>query len=454
MPSATTALRYVCRECGAISPKWEGRCNTCGEWNTFDEAVERAVAPRQRVDKGAAVTANLLSDVAVGDTVRIPTSFGEIDRVLGGGICSGSLILLGGDPGIGKSTLALALAHACASPGSPTLYCSGEESEQQLAARATRLGCATSDIAVVTQTDVDVLIATIDARRPPLAIVDSIQTAYDAAVSGVPGSPTQVREAVARLMSCAKQTAVPIVLIGHVTKEGAIAGPRTLEHMVDVVLYLEGDRHAGHRLLRGIKNRFGATGEAGLLMMTETGMRELDAGSRAFLDESSLGVSGNGLSVMCEGSRGVVVEVQALTVPTSFGLPRRTASGFDLGRLHLILAVLEKRAGIRLGQSDVYVNVVGGIRLAEPAGDLAVALAIASAAWDKALPKHCAAVGEVGLGGEIRRVRQLGLRLREAAAVGIETVIVPGHPSVTAPPGVQILGVDSLTRALGHLGPT
>ena len=450
--TTSTALRYVCNECGAVAPKWEGRCTTCQAWNSYEEAVERQVAPRQRLDKRAAVQAELISDVPSGDAARVSTTFAEVDRVLGGGICEGSLMLLGGDPGIGKSTLALQLARACGTEGAPTLYCAGEESAAQLAGRARRLDCSGPEIAVIAETDIEVVLATIEARRPPLAIVDSIQTVYDAQVTGVPGSPTQVREAVARLMTCAKRSGVPIVLIGHVTKEGAIAGPRTLEHMVDVVLYLEGDRHAGHRLLRGIKNRFGATGEAGLLMMTETGMQELDSGSRAFFDEASLSVPGNGLTVICEGSRAIVVEVQALTVATTFGLPRRTTSGFDIGRLHLIIAVLEKRGGIRLGQSDVYANVVGGIRIAEPAGDLAVAMAIASSARDQALPANCAVFGEVGLGGEVRRVRQLGQRLHEAEAVGIEEVVVPaGVDSAAVPAGVRVHPVASLREALALL---
>jgi DNA repair protein RadA/Sms len=445
-------VKFVCGNCAAVFPKWEGRCSACGEWNSLEEAVERAVAPRERRDRSAAVKPARMSEVSASAAERMSTGFTEVDRVLGGGICEGSLILLGGDPGIGKSTLALQLAKSCGGIDSPTLYCAGEESATQLAGRAKRLGCADADIEVIVETGIDTIVATIDSRRPGLAIVDSIQTTYDGAVAGVPGSPSQVREAVGRLMACAKQTGVPIVLIGHVTKEGAIAGPRTLEHMVDVVLYLEGDRHGDNRILRGVKNRFGATGEAGLLVMTETGMQQLDPGSRAFFEEASLGVAGNVLTIVCEGSRAFAVEVQALAVSTQMVMPRRTASGFDLGRLHVLLAVLEKRCKLKFGEREVYTNVVGGIRVTEPAADLAVAMALVSTMTNKPLPQGAAVLGEVGLGGEVRRVRQEGYRLAEAAAVGIERVVLPaGGSRRSVPTGVRVIEVSSLQQAVAML---
>ena len=445
-------VRHVCTACGAESPKWQGRCPACGEWNTLEQAAveaPRVVAGRVRsaVPPGMAGEALTLDLVSGAEAQRRATGVGECDRVLGGGIVPGSLVLLGGDPGIGKSTLALQLARRAGLPGRPALYCTGEESAAQLAMRAERIGCASAEVAVLPETDLDALLATVEARRPPLAVIDSIQTVYDAAVPGVPGSVTQVREAVARLLLCAKSTGVPLLVVGHVTKEGAIAGPRTLEHMVDVVLYLECERHGDHRLLRGIKNRFGATGELGIFTMGEAGMAEADAPGRAFLDEGSLGVPGNALTVTCEGSRPLAVEVQALAAATPFGLPRRTASGFDLGRLHLLLAVLEKRAGMPFDKADVYVNAVGGVRLGEPAADLAVALAIASSVRSAPLPDGCVILGEVGLGGEVRRVRRTEQRLQEAANLGLAEAIIPAGHTGAVPPGMRVRRVATLGDA-------
>lgn len=453
--SSSKRIRHVCTACGAEAPKWQGRCPSCGEWNTLEEAAlppagDRLVAGRVRPTLSPQMvgSARTLDRVSGAEAERRATGIAECDRVLGGGIVPGSLVLLGGDPGIGKSTLALQLARRAGRADQPALYCTGEESAAQLAMRAERIGCASAEVAVLPETDLDVLLATVEARQPPLAVIDSIQTVYDSAVPGVPGSVTQVREAVARLLLCAKSTGVPLLVVGHVTKEGAIAGPRTLEHMVDVVLYLEGERHGDHRLLRGIKNRFGATGELGIFTMAETGMVEADAPGRAFLDEGSLGVAGNALTVTCEGSRPLAVEVQALVASTPFGLPRRTASGFDLGRLHLLLAVLERRAGLPSDKADVYINAVGGVRLAEPAADLAVAMAIASSAGNAALPEGCVILGEVGLGGEIRRVRRGEQRLQEAATLGLRTAIIPAGHSGATPPGMRIHRVATLRDAV------
>jgi DNA repair protein RadA/Sms len=443
-------LEYVCSHCGVTAPKWQGRCDGCGDWNTLAEAPARS-RPLPLRAPGASSCAQPLDSVGDGTGQRRPTGIDELDRVLGGGVVSGSLILLGGDPGIGKSTLALQLAARMGRPEHPVLYCAGEESALQVAMRAERLGCRVPSVAVLAETDLDALAAAISGERPPLAVIDSIQTVSVPEAAGTPGSPSHVREAVARLLIVAKETGVPIVLVGHVTKEGAIAGPRTLEHMVDVVLYLEGERHGEHRLLRGVKNRFGSTGELGLFTMESGGLVPLDAPGRAFLDESSLAVPGNVLTVTCEGTRPLVVEIQALVAPTSFGLPRRTSSGFDLGRLHLLLAVLERRAGILFGQADVFLNVVGGVRLVDPSVDLGVALALAGAARDKVFPSDTVALGEVGLGGEVRRASRLDVRLAEAQALGQRAAVIPEGGRASAP-GLHLQRVSTLPAALGVLG--
>ncbi|MHB8719617.1 MAG: DNA repair protein RadA [Candidatus Dormibacteria bacterium] len=439
-------LQFACAECGALAAKWQGRCDACGAWNAMTEerqarspaAGALPLALPQRLDR-----------VGGGTARRTASGIGELDRVLGGGVVAGSLVLLGGDPGIGKSTLALQLAARVGSQEAPVLYCAGEESAEQLAMRAERLDCAGANVAVLAETDLDAVIAAIERERPPLAVVDSVQTLDASQVGGSPGSPAQVRAAVSRLLAVAKQTSVPIVLVGHVTKDGAIAGPRTLEHMVDVVLYLEGERHGDHRLLRGVKNRFGGTGEIGLFAMEGTGLRPLDAPSRAFLDESGLGVPGNVLTVTCEGTRPIAVELQALVVATQTSLPRRTVSGFDLGRLHLLLAVLERRAGLSLSGSDVYLNVVGGLRVSDPAVDLAVVLAVATARTNVPLPPRTVVIGEVGLGGEVRRVPRLDRRLAEAATLGQVAGIVPAAGLAAVPP-LQAHPVTSVADALAR----
>ncbi len=445
-PARAARLQYVCSDCGAGSPKWQGRCDGCGAWNTLGEGmVVSGVVQRARRPPPAAVALDRVGDGA--DQVR-SSGIAELDRVLGGGVVAGSLILLGGDPGIGKSTLALQLAARTGSAARPVLYCAGEESAVQVAMRAERLRCRLPSVEVLAETDLDAVVEAIAAARPPLAIVDSVQTLSAPAMAGTPGSPAHVREAVGRLLTVAKETGVPIVLVGHVTKEGAIAGPRTLEHMVDVVLYLEGERHGEHRLLRGVKNRFGSTGELGLFSMESGGLRELDAPGRAFLDESSLAVPGNVLTVACEGTRPLVVEIQALVTTSCFGLPRRTSSGFDIGRLHLLLAVLEKRAGIRLHESDVYLNVVGGVRIADPSADLAVAVAVAGAASDQLLPPQTVVLGEVGLGGEVRRASRIDARLAEATALGQECAVMPAGGRVPAAPRLRLRRVPTVSAAL------
>src|SRR6202140_420176 len=444
---AAPRLHYVCSACGAEAPKWQGRCPSCEAWNSLSEDVGRL--PRRGAAALTVAATTTPMDAVMAAPAHIqPTGSFEVDRVLGGGIVPGSVVLLGGDPGIGKSTLALQVSHRCGDQAAPALYCSGEESLEQLALRARRLGCTGARVRLLVESDVDTVIATIEAERPSLVVVDSVQTLRDAGTPGPPGSVSQVRAAVLRMSEVAKATGVPVLLVGHVTKDGAIAGPRTLEHLVDVVLYLEGDRLGDQRILRGVKNRFGSTGEVGLLAMDSAGIRELDAPSRAFMDGAGAGIAGNALTVTCEGVRPLAIEVQALTIGTQSPLPRRTVSGFDVNRLHLLLAVLEKRADIRLGQSDVFVNAVGGGRPADPAADLAVALAIAGSKLNRTLPPSCAVLGEVGLGGEVRRIARFDARLTEAAALGLETVIVPANHRGHAPAGLECRAVTTIREAI------
>jgi DNA repair protein RadA/Sms len=443
-------VHFICSACGAEAPKWQGRCPACEAWNSLSESAVRLT--RRSASRAAAAVSTPMEAVMSAPIRLNATGSLEVDRVLGGGIVPGSVVLLGGDPGIGKSTLALQVSHRCGDPASPALYCSGEESLEQLALRARRLGCTGARVRLLVESDVDTVIATIEAERPSLVVVDSVQTLRDAATAGPPGSVSQVRAAVLRMSDVAKATGVPVLLVGHVTKEGAIAGPRTLEHMVDVVLYLEGERLGEHRLLRGIKNRFGATGEVGLFSMERDGVRDLAAPGRGMLDAASLGAAGSVLTVTCDGLRPLAVEVQALAVPSPFEFPRRTASGFELNRLHLMLAVLAKRAGIALPKLDVFVNVAGGIRLTDPGTDLAVALAVAGSASDRMISPNCAVIGELGLGGEVRRVSRTEVRLAEAAAVGMEAVVVPDAFRGTVPAGIRCHRVRNVTEAVALLG--
>jgi DNA repair protein RadA/Sms len=447
---SASRVHFICSACGAEAPKWQGRCPACEAWNSLSEAAVRLSgrgAPRVAAAASTPMEAVMSAPLRLQQTGSL-----EVDRVLGGGIVPGSVVLLGGDPGIGKSTLALQVSHRCGDQASPALYCSGEESLEQLALRARRLGCTGARVRLLVESDVDTVIATIEAERPSLVVVDSVQTLRDAATAGPPGSVSQVRAAVLRMSDVAKSTGVPVLLVGHVTKEGAIAGPRTLEHMVDVVLYLEGERLGEHRLLRGIKNRFGATGEVGLFSMERDGMRDLAAPGRGMLDAASLGAAGSVLTVTCDGLRPLAVEVQALAVASPFEFPRRTASGFELNRLHLMLAVLAKRAGIALQKLDVFVNVAGGIRLADPGTDLAIALAVAGSASDRMISPNCAVIGELGLAGEVRRVSRTEVRLAEAAAVGMEAVVLPDTFRGTVPGGIRCHRVRNVSEAVALLG--
>jgi DNA repair protein RadA/Sms len=461
---------FVCQECGYESTKWLGRCPGCGAWNSLVE--ERAAAPsaaRGRPgaasagERSASAAAVSISDVVLDEAVRRGTGLAEFDRVLGGGIVPGSLILIGGDPGVGKSTLALAVAHHMAARAEgglesgaaharPVLYVSGEESVRQTKMRAARLGVDAQALLVLAETDLGQIAAQIDEIRPSVVVIDSIQTVYRADITAAPGSVAQIRECTGDLLRIAKADGGPAVLvIGHVTKEGAIAGPRVLEHMVDTVLYFEGERHHAYRVLRATKNRFGSTNEIGVFAMSGRGLTEVADPSALFLAERPAGASGSAVICAVEGTRPLLLEVQGLVTRTPFGMPRRTAAGVDYNRLLLLLAVLEKRAGLHLSDHDVYVSVAGGVRVDEPAADLGVALAVASSHRDRPVDAASVAVGEVGLGGEVRAVSQIDRRIAEAAKLGFKRMVAP-RANLTglddAPGGIELTAVDHVAEVL------
>ena len=430
---------FLCGECGYESPRWMGKCPACGAWNTMvEEAVVSVRDPQQRG------SVQRLSDVSAMHAARVSTGMSELDRVTGGGLLAGMVVLLGGDPGIGKSTLLMQAADCLAGKGA-VLYVSGEESAAQLKLRADRLQVQ-NDMLLLCDTSLEQALEQARAQKADFLIVDSIQTICTEESESAPGSVSQVRAATAALTRFAKENGTAVLIVGHVTKDGAIAGPRVLEHIVDTVLYFEGDRHAGLRLLRAVKNRFGSTNEIGVFEMGEQGMRQVLDPSRLFLS----GENATGCAVTCaiEGSRPMLAEVQSLLIETSFGSPRRTAAGIDGGRLSLLLAVLEKRARLKLSDKDVYVNVVGNLRLEERGADLAVALCIASALADKALPPHTAAIGELGLTGELRGAAQMETRLRECLRLGYTHVLLPKHARVTKMEGLTLVPVATIAEAV------
>jgi DNA repair protein RadA/Sms len=427
-------ILFVCSQCAHERAKWHGRCPSCGDWNTMAE--ERPAAPAAgggsaRFRRAQAVRPVALADVETPALARLATGIGELDRVLGGGLVPGSLVLIGGAPGIGKSTITAGALGNLAAAGHSVLYVSGEESAAQVRLRAERLGEGALSVPVVAETDLDVVEATIEAERPDVCVVDSVQTLYAGGFSGAAGSVGQVREVAGRLMRVAKQRRVAMVLVGHVTKEGALAGPRVLEHLVDCVLQFEGERERAYRVLRALKNRFGSTNEVGVFEMRERGLVEVADASARFVEEAT---RGPGSVVLCamEGSRPLLVEVQALVAPTELVPPRRVSNGVDRNRLALVLAVLGRHAGLRLGSHDVFVSVAGGVRVEEPGADLAIALAVASAARGAGLgggSAPVAAFGEVGLTGELRYVAHPDRRLAEAAKFGLGQVIAPERPA-------------------------
>ena len=425
---AKQRVRYTCSSCGATSPRWQGRCPECGAWESFtEEVIAAAAAAPKRGDRtavrGVAADVVRLHDVEVASEPRITTGIRELDRVLGGGIVPGTFVLVGGDPGVGKSTL---MAQMCAGLASRRiLYITGEESLRQIKLRADRLGVDSPTLFLLAETNLETMLASIRANAPDIVIVDSIQTAYDPAIESAPGSVTQVRECAATLMQFAKSSGIAIFIVGHVTKEGSIAGPKVLEHMVDTVLQFEGERTHVYRILRTAKNRYGSTNEIGVFEMAESGLVEVTNPSALFLSERSFGASGSVVAATLEGTRPILVEAQALVTPSSYGVPQRAATGFDYKRLQMLLAVLEKRLGLPLGQRDVFVNIAGGVRIDDPAVDLAVASAIVSSFRDIPADSQTVVVGEIGLGGEIRAIAQIEQRVSEAAKLGFKAIVLP-----------------------------
>ena len=455
MKSKTT---YICRECGYKSPKWLGKCPSCGSWNTMDETLvtpEKKTSATKALVRENTAPARMpkkIGEVKAGFETRYKTGLKELDRVLGGGIVKGSLILVGGDPGIGKSTLLLQICQRVGED-KKILYVSGEESEGQIKIRAERLGVTTENLYLVTETDVELILESINELKPDIVIIDSIQTMTHEAIPSAAGSVPQVREATNAFMRIAKAQGIAMFIVGHVTKEGAIAGPRVLEHMVDCVLYFEGDRQLTFRILRAVKNRFGSTNEIGVFEMLDSGLREVENPSMMLLEGRNTDISGSAIVCAMEGSRSVLAEVQALVTPTGFGNPRRMANGIDLYRSMMLIAILEKRARMNLSNSDVYINVAGGLKIDETAVDLGVCAAIATSQADIALPADMVFIGEVGLGGELRGVSQLEKRLNEAAKLGFKSAFVPKQSlrSVKVPDGFAAYGIRTLSEMINML---
>ncbi len=443
---------FVCTRCDAQYPAWQGRCSECEAWGTI---VQQSVATAASASsaRGPALALHELSTVRRSTRSHEPTGVEEFDRVLSGGLVTGSLTLLGGNPGIGKSTLVLQVAAGVAKHGT-VLYVSGEESKEQLKLRYDRLKLTAKNIRVLAETDVGQIVRAIESEHPKLAVVDSVQTVTVADVPGEPGGVAQIKAATVTLLTAAKRSGTSIILVGHVTKEGFVAGPKMLEHLVDTVLYLEGDETQTYRLLRSVKHRFGVTDEVGVLAMTERGLQTVDNPSQLFFAAESQPAPGNATTCIMEGNRPFLVEVQALVAPTSYGYARRFASGVELGRLELLLAVLTKRAGLKLGNQDVHVNLVGGLRVKETAVDAALALAIASGLTNRPLPQKLVVLGEVGLSGELRPVPRLEQRLAEAAKLGMTHVVIPKHAKPRAPKGMTVLSCASVSSAIAETLPS
>ena len=447
---------FFCQSCGYESSKWMGQCPGCKEWNTFvEEVVDKKSAGTLAKQKATASEAKVLplSQIEMTYDKRVSTDMKELDRVLGGGIVQGSMVLVGGDPGIGKSTLLLQVCRNLSEHNIKVLYISGEESLQQIKIRAERIGNFGDSLKLLCETNLDTIKAVIDREKPQIVVIDSIQTMFNEEVSSAPGSVSQVRESTGVLMQIAKGMGISIFIVGHVTKEGVVAGPRVLEHMVDTVLYFEGDRHAAYRILRGVKNRFGSTNEIGVFEMRQDGLVEVEIPSEYMLSGKPEGASGSVVACSMEGTRPILLEVQALVCHSNFGIPRRTAAGTDFNRVNLLMAVLEKRLGLKLGDCDAYVNIAGGIKMNEPAIDLGIVLALISSYKDKPIDEKTICFGEVGLSGEVRAVNMAEQRVQEAKKLGFEVCILPEvcRKSMTEVKGIRLVGVSNLLDAMNYL---
>ena len=445
---------FTCQSCGSQSPKWLGKCPDCGGWDGFVE--ERQATGALAVTRNAVVAPSTpvpIDSIEIDHEQRLLTTIHEFDRVLGGGLVPGTLVLVGGDPGIGKSTLMLQALHGLAGQGRKVLYVSGEESIRQIRLRSKRLETVSSSLLVVSEVEVDAILAMVDSIKPEVVVIDSIQTMFSSELGSAPGSVSQVREATVRLMLMAKRSGIPTFLVGHVTKDGAIAGPKLLEHMVDTVLYFEGDRNHIFRVLRAVKNRFGSTNEIGVFEMKDRGLEEVANPSAVFLSGRPASAAGSVVAASMEGTRPILVELQALTSGTNFGTPRRTILGLDPNRVALLAAVMEKKIGMHLMGYDIFMNVAGGVRVIEPAVDLAIVAAIASSFLDKPVPDRTVVMGEVGLTGEVRAIGQVDTRIYESAKMGFNRCIVPQSnlKRLPAMEGVEIAGVSTVSEAVESL---
>ncbi|MBQ6798832.1 MAG: DNA repair protein RadA [Oscillospiraceae bacterium] len=440
---------YLCTECGNETPKWQGRCPACGAWNSLKEYTESAAPASRGAASRSFSRPKRLNEIEGSDEIRFSTGMGELDRVLGGGGVRGSLVLVGGAPGIGKSTLLLQICTELCKEQT-VLYVSGEESEKQLKMRAERLKVSADRLMILSETNMDDVLNSVNEVKPDLLIIDSIQTLYRSGSDSAPGSISQVKDCTMSLLQLSKSTGITVFVVGHINKEGSIAGPKVLEHMVDCVLYFEGDRSGSYRLLRAAKNRFGSTNEIGVFEMADHGLVEIPNPSEALLQGRPKGASGTCVACPIEGTRPILAEVQALVTRSTLNVPRRAADGFDFNRTILLLAVLEKRGGLNLSSADVYLNVIGGLRLDEPAADLPVALAIASSLRDQPLSDQLAAVGEIGLTGEIRNVSDLPKRLNEISRLGFTACVIPrrGTDNLVPPEGLKLLRVRNIREAI------
>lgn len=455
MAKGKNATVFFCQNCGYESSKWMGQCPGCHEWNTFvEETIASGVSGKNmKIHTGERKKPSVLSEISLEEEDRLSTHMKELDRVLGGGLVRGSLTLVGGDPGIGKSTLLLQVCRLLALDGREVLYVSGEESLKQIKLRANRIGEFNEHLKLFCETSLNAIEGSIRNEKPDVVVIDSIQTMYSEAVSSAPGSVSQVREATGVLLQLAKGLNISIFIVGHVTKEGTVAGPRVLEHMVDTVLYFEGDRHASYRILRGVKNRFGSTNEIGVFEMVSDGLKEVENPSEFMLSGKPKEASGSIVVCSMEGTRPMLIEIQALVCHSNFGIPRRQTTGTDFNRVNLLMAVLEKRLGLQLGSCDAYVNIAGGIRIQEPAIDLGIVMALVSSFKNRPIDDGLIAVGEVGLSGEVRGVSMIQARVQEAKKLGFTTCVIPSvsMEAVKEISGIRIVGVESLGDAIGLL---